>query len=63
VLTYVRASGYTSDTGATVGDLASWSVFASVGRGRVSCAPNGSHAKLCGRSRAPKPKRRAGCRD
>ena len=24
--------------------------------------PNGSHAKLCGRSRVPKPKRRAGCR-
>jgi hypothetical protein len=25
--------------------------------------PNGSHAKLCGRSRVPKPERRAGCRD
>jgi hypothetical protein len=25
--------------------------------------PNGSHAKLCGRFRAPKPERRAGCRD
>jgi len=28
----------------------------------VSGAANGSHAKLCGRSRVPKPKRRGGCR-
>jgi hypothetical protein len=30
--------------------------------GRAPHPPNGSHAKLCGRSRVPKPKRRGGCR-
>ena len=35
--------------------------FSSAG-GHKACPPNGSHAKLCGRSRVPKPTRRAGCR-